>query len=70
MGVKLIDFTEQYAEIQKEVEERVLNVMRSTNYIMGQEVHSFEENIAKYLGVKYAISVANGTDALILSKRC
>ena len=67
MGVKLIDFTEQYAEIQKEVEERVLNVMRSTNYIMGQEVHSSEENIAKYLGVKYAISVANGTDALILS---
>ena len=67
MSVKLIDLTGQYNEIQKEVEESVINVMRSTNYIMGQEVQNFEENIAKYLGVKHAISVANGTDALILS---
>lgn len=67
MSVKLIDLTGQYTEIQKEVEESVVNVMRSTNYIMGREVQKFEENIAKYLGVKHAISVANGTDALILS---
>lgn len=65
--MKFIDLTRQYDQIGKEAEERVLNVMRSTNYIMGQEVKKFEENCAKYLGVKYAISVANGTDALVLS---
>lgn len=65
--MKFIDLTRQYDQIGKEAEERVLNVMRSTNYIMGQEVKRFEANCAKYLGVKYAISVANGTDALVLS---
>ena len=65
--MKFIDLTRQYDQIGKEAEERVLNVMRSTNYIMGQEIKKFEENCAKYLGVKYAISVANGTDALVLS---
>lgn len=67
MGLKLIDLTSQYEEIRGEVEERVINVMRSTNYVMGPEVRAFEEKVAEYLGVKYAIGVANGTDALILS---
>lgn len=67
MKVKLIDLNGQYKNIQKEVEDRVLEVMRSTNYIMGKEVQSFEENIGSYLGVKHAISVGNGTDALILA---
>ena len=65
--MKFIDLTRQYSQIKEEVEERVLNVMRSTNYIMGEEVRTFEENSAAYLGVKHAIGVASGTDALILS---
>ena len=65
--MKFIDLTRQYSQIKDEVEERVLSVMRSTNYIMGEEVRSFEENCAAYLGVKHAIGVASGTDALILS---
>ena len=67
MSIKLIDLHTQYLEIQEEVESRVLAVMRSTNYIMGQEVQSFEQNMQKYLGVKHAISVANGTDALVIA---
>ena len=65
--MKFIDLTRQYSQIKEEAEERVLNVMRSTNYIMGEEVRTFEENSAAYLGVKHAIGVASGTDALILS---
>ena len=65
--MKFIDLTRQYEQIKDEVERKVLNVMRSTNYIMGEEVRSFEENCASYLGVKHAIGVASGTDALILS---
>ena len=65
--MKFIDLTRQYEQIKEEAEKRVLNVMRSTNYIMGEEVRAFEENSAAYLGVKHAIGVASGTDALILS---
>jgi Predicted pyridoxal phosphate-dependent enzyme apparently involved in regulation of cell wall biogenesis len=67
MNIKLIDLNTQYLEIQEEVEASVLAVMRSTNYIMGQEVQKFEQNMQEYLGVKHAISVANGTDALVIA---
>jgi Predicted pyridoxal phosphate-dependent enzyme apparently involved in regulation of cell wall biogenesis len=42
-------------------------VFTSGNVIMGSNVKMFEKEIANYLGVKYAISVANGSDALRLS---
>lgn len=65
--MKFIDLNRQYRQIKEEVEKNVLDVMRSTNYIMGQQVKEFERKCAEYLGVKHAIGVANGTDALILS---
>ena len=65
--MKFIDLTRQYVQIKEEAEKNVLNVMSSTNYIMGQYVKEFEKKCAEYLGVKHAIGVANGTDALILS---
>lgn len=65
--MKFIDLSRQYCQIEKQVEERVLNVMRSTNYILGEEVKSFEKACENYLGVKHAIGVANGTEALILA---
>lgn len=39
-------------------------------YILGKQVESFEEEFAKYLGIKYCIGVASGLDALILSLKC
>lgn len=65
--MKFIDLTRQYVQIKEEAEKNVLDVMRSTDYIMGQHVKDFEKKCAEYLGVKHAIGVANGTDALILS---
>lgn len=65
--MKFIDLSRQYTQIKEEAEKRVLEVMRSTNYIMAQEVKSFESNCAEYLGVKHIIGVANGTDALVLA---
>jgi len=41
--------------------------MRSGKYIMGSEVSELEDTIKEYTGCKYAITCANGTDALILS---
>lgn len=42
-------------------------VLRSGRYILGEEVDAFEQEWAKYLGARYAIGVANGTDAVALA---
>lgn len=67
MRVPLLDLPAQYQQIQDQVEPVVLNVLRSGNYIMGEQVKSFELKAAEYLSVKHAISCANGSDALYIS---
>jgi dTDP-4-amino-4,6-dideoxygalactose transaminase len=49
---------------QEEYEQKALEVLRSGWYILGQEVTSFEENFAKYVGVPHCAGLANGLDAL------
>lgn len=65
--IKFFDLTKQYKNIGKEIEDGVKSVLSSGRYIGGQEVEKFEENFARYIGTKYCVSVANGTDALTLS---
>ena len=48
-------------------ERAVLNVLRSGMLAQGVQVERFEEEFAKYCGVKYAVAVANGTCALHLA---
>lgn len=61
----------QYESLKDEIDKAVIGVLLSGKYIMGQEVTSFEEHFAQYCGVKYAVGVANGTDALeIALKSC
>ena len=62
--IKLMDAERQHKEHTDEYEQAVLDVLRSGNYIMGDVVEHFEREFAEYIGVKYAISVGNGTDAL------
>ncbi|NME97470.1 DegT/DnrJ/EryC1/StrS family aminotransferase [Aneurinibacillus aneurinilyticus] len=65
--VSLLDLTAQYEDIKPEIKQAVDNVLESGNYIMGPFVKSFEQAMAEYCGTKYAIGVANGTDALLLT---
>jgi dTDP-4-amino-4,6-dideoxygalactose transaminase len=44
-------------------------VARSGRYILGPEVEAFEEEFARYVGVRHCIGVANGTDALTIALR-
>lgn len=60
----MVDLRSQYEHIQKEIDEAVLNVIRSTAYINGPEVKAFQAELEKYLDVKHVIPCANGTDAL------
>jgi len=65
--IKFLDLTAQYKSIKKEIDEAIKKVLESGQFIGGKEVENFEKEIAKFCGVKYAISVNSGTDALFLS---
>lgn len=65
--IPLIDLNAQYMQIKNEIDQVVLEVLESSQYIMGPRVKELEKIIAEYIGTKHAISCANGTDALILS---
>ena len=65
--VSYVDFPKQYALQREEIIEAFDLTMAEGKYILGEAVQKFEKNFAKLCNTKYAISVANGTDALILS---
>lgn len=67
--IKFLDLQKINLANQQEIEEKLLNIFRSGWYLLGNEVKSFEENLAKYIGASYAIGVANGLDALRLILR-
>src|SRR3954466_9089586 len=54
---------------QAEIAARLAEVAASGRYILGPEVEAFEQELAAYLGVRHAVGVANGTDALTLALR-
>ncbi|SDX76510.1 dTDP-4-amino-4,6-dideoxygalactose transaminase [Lutibacter oricola] len=60
----MVDLKGQYNKIEKQIDEKVLEVLKSTAYINGPEVHAFQKELEEYLGVKNVIPCANGTDAL------
>src|SRR5882757_11306269 len=62
--IQMVDLVGQYEKIQPEIDKAVLDVVRSSAYINGPEVKSFQAELEKYLGVKHVVPCANGTDAL------
>lgn len=67
MNIPLIDLKAQYESLGDELNKVTLDVLSSANYILGKNVTEFEKEFAEYVGVKHAISVGNGTDALVLT---
>ena len=59
----------QFDSYQTEIEEAVLEVMRSNRYVLGEEVASLEKEFADYIETTSAIGVANATDAIELALR-
>ena len=58
-----------FYKYQKEFEQKALDVLRSGWYVLGNEVSSFEDEFAKYVGTKYSVGLASGLDALWLAFR-
>ena len=64
--MQFIDLKSQYKHLKARIDKRIQTVLDHGHYILGPEVIEFEEKLADYVGVKHAISCANGTDALQL----
>ncbi len=62
--IQMVDLKGQYEKIKERVDASVLEVIESTAFINGPEVHAFQKELEDYLGVKHVIPCANGTDAL------
>jgi len=67
MNIPMLDLKAQYATIKDEINEKVLQVLSAQNFILGAEVSALEEEIAVYSGVRFAVGVSSGSDALIIS---
>src|SRR3989344_3852475 len=66
--IPLIDLTSS-KKVEAEIKKAITSVINSNTYILGPKLESFESHFAKYIEVKYAIGVGNGSDALRLSLR-
>ena len=69
MTIPIFTLTRQYRTIRKEIDAAVRQVLTDGNFILGKNVAAFEQEFAAYIGTPYAVGVASGTDALILSLR-
>ena len=67
--IPVLDLSPQIEAHWDEFNAAIQSVLRSGQFIMGPEVKAFEDEIAKYLGVKHAIGVNSGTDALVIGLR-
>jgi UDP-2-acetamido-2-deoxy-ribo-hexuluronate aminotransferase len=62
-----IDLKTQYRRIKPSVDARIARVLEHGAYVMGPEVAELEQVLAKYCGTKHCVSVASGTDALMIA---
>ncbi|HSZ73107.1 MAG TPA: DegT/DnrJ/EryC1/StrS family aminotransferase [Cytophagaceae bacterium] len=59
----------QHEQVKDEIQKALLDVFHSEWYVLGERVERFENEYARYIGVKHCIGVGNGLDALKISLR-
>ncbi|WP_028317986.1 DegT/DnrJ/EryC1/StrS family aminotransferase [Desulfobulbus elongatus] len=67
MNVPLLDLKPQLATLRPQILEAVTRVIDSTGYILGPEVTTLEQNIARYCGADHGVGLSSGTDALLVA---
>lgn len=65
--MQFIDLAAQYSYLKPKIDKRIQQVLDHGKYIMGPEVLELERELEGYVGVKHAVTCANGTDALVLA---
>ena len=66
MKIPQFDLTRQYEQIEPEIQSAIRHVLRGGQFILGAEGEAFEAECAAYLGVKHAIGLGSGSDAIKL----
>jgi UDP-2-acetamido-2-deoxy-ribo-hexuluronate aminotransferase len=65
--IEFTDLKTQYAALREPIAARIQKVLDHGQYIMGPEVKELEERLAAFTGAKHCITVASGTEALLIS---
>ncbi|MCP4228839.1 MAG: DegT/DnrJ/EryC1/StrS family aminotransferase [bacterium] len=69
MKIPLMNPAEEYQSIKNEINKVLEEFLAKGQYVLGPYVERFEEEVAEYVGAKYAVGVGSGTDALLLVLR-
>jgi UDP-2-acetamido-2-deoxy-ribo-hexuluronate aminotransferase len=67
--MEFIDLKTQYSLYRTAIDQRMRQVLEHGHFIMGPEIAELEGELARYVGVKHAITVASGTDSLEIALR-
>lgn len=67
MDMPFIDLKSQYRALQPQIQARINAVLEHGQYIMGPEVRELEQRLQAYTGATYCVTVASGTEALLIS---
>ena len=67
--MEFIDLKAQYKKLKDKIDNNIQNVISNADFISGPEVKELEEKLAEYVGRKYCVTCANGTDALTIAMR-
>ena len=67
LNVKFGDLAREYQDIRDEIDQAVSRVLSRGWFVLGLEVEAFEQAFAQYLGAKYCVGVASGTEAIALA---
>jgi UDP-2-acetamido-2-deoxy-ribo-hexuluronate aminotransferase len=65
--MEFIDLKTQYNELRESINSRIQKVLNHGQYVMGPEVNELEDRLSEYTDAKYCITVASGTEALLIS---
>jgi dTDP-4-amino-4,6-dideoxygalactose transaminase len=67
MNVPMIDIKRDSAETKQRYRDALLKTLDQGSFILGPDVEALEKECAAYLGVKYALGISSGTDALVIA---
>ena len=67
MKISLLNLKRQYKYLKEDIEKNISEILEGGAYINGPQTKKFEKKMEEYLGVKHAIGIGNGTDALVIA---
>lgn len=69
MKIPVLDLRAEVDLLWEDLNRAVQDVLRSGRFVLGENVRAFEKEVASYLGIKHAVGVNSGTDALLIALR-